>query len=94
MAWIFPACIMRSCLLYRKASTNSKGFTVLAADYDNIDATSKLLQVNNVTTLMCAIGVLNETASKSQLNLIKAAEKSHCTRRFVIASYDMQHLPE
>jgi hypothetical protein len=66
----------------------------LAADYDDIDATSKLLQDNNVNTLICAIGILNETASKSQLNLIKAAEQSHCTRRFVIASYDMKHLRE
>jgi hypothetical protein len=43
---------------------------------------------------MCAIGVISETASKFQLNLIKAAEQSHCTHRFVIASYDMKHLRE
>ena len=66
----------------------------MTADYDDVDATTRLLQDNKVDTLMCAIGVVNEKSNRSQLNLIKAAARSACTNRFVIGSYDMKHLRE
>lgn len=77
-----------------KASESSKGFRIAAADYDDVDAITRLLEDNKVDTLMCAIGVLNERTNQSQLSLIKAAARSVCTRRFVIGSYDMKHLRE
>ncbi|KAM0713397.1 hypothetical protein Q7P37_010359 [Cladosporium fusiforme] len=66
--------------------------TVLEANYDNPNATSKLLEENKIDTLVCAIGVLSAERNQSQLNLIKAAADSAYTTRFVISSYDMEYL--
>jgi hypothetical protein len=43
---------------------------------------------------MYAIGVLDERSNRSQLNSIEAAARSACTHRFVIGSYEMEHLCE
>lgn len=40
-------------------------------------------------TVICAIGVATPETNKAQLDLIKAAQQSKTTRRFVISSFDM-----
>lgn len=77
-----------------KSNNIRSDVVVLEADYDNATTTSKLLEKNKIDTLVSAIGVLNEERNQSQLNLIKAADVSACTNRFVISSYDMEHLRE
>lgn len=65
---------------------------LLKAEYNDVRATSRVLAEKKVDTLVCAIGVLTPEANETQLNLIQAASDSACTRRFVIGSYDMEHL--
>lgn len=45
-------------------------------------------------TVICAIGVVTPDTNRAQLNLIKAAQQSKTTRRFVISSFDMLHQKE
>lgn len=77
-------------LIDLQESKSREGYTVVAADYDDVNAVTAILLDNKVDTLVCALGVLNETTNTSQLNLIHAASKSSATRRFVIGSYDME----
>lgn len=68
--------------------------TVLEADYGKVKAMSKLLEEHAIDTLVCAIGVVSKERNANQLNLIRAAADSTCTTRYVISSYDMEHLRE
>lgn len=63
--------------------------TYLNADYDDVQGTSDALEDAGVDTLICAIGVATPDTNKAQLDLIKAAQQSKTTRRFVISSFDM-----
>lgn len=63
-------------------------------DYADIEATSQALQGPGIDTLICAIGMTGPEAQQSQLNLIRAAEKSASTRRFLMSSFDMLYLKE
>lgn len=81
-------------LTIQKESESKEGYTAMAADYNDVNAVAIFLQDNNVDTLVCAVGVLNEKANTSQLSLIQAASQSRCTRRFVIGSFDMEYRRE
>lgn len=48
-----------------------------------------MLEHAGIDTVICAIGVATPETNTAQLNLIKAAELSKTTRRFVISSFDM-----
>lgn len=63
--------------------------TYLNTDYNDIQGTSDSLENADVDTVICAIGVATPDTNKAQLNLIKAAQQSKTTRRFVISSFDM-----
>lgn len=63
--------------------------TYLKADYDDVQGTSDALEGADVDTVICAIGVATPDTNKAQLNLIKAAQQSKTTGRFVISSFDM-----
>lgn len=81
-------------LIGQKKSDPQEGYTIVAADYNNVKSVTSILQDNKVSTLICAIGVLNEKANTSQLSLIQAASQSCCTNRFVIGSFDMEYKRE
>ena len=61
----------------------------LKANYDDIQATGEALENANIDTVICAIGVATPDTNTAQLNLIKAAQQSKTTRRFIISSFDM-----
>lgn len=67
---------------------------ILETDYSNVEAMSKLLEERRIDTLVCAVGVVSKERNANQLNLISAAADSICTTRYVISSYDMEHLRE
>ncbi|KAK1528627.1 uncharacterized protein CCOS01_06461 [Colletotrichum costaricense] len=57
------------------------GAPVIAIDYDDVDAISNLLEAKDVEVVVSAIVTLH--GSGPEMNLIRAAEKSSRTRRFV-----------
>ncbi|EEU41650.1 uncharacterized protein NECHADRAFT_54174 [Fusarium vanettenii 77-13-4] len=66
----------------------------LRVDYNDPDAIAKAFEDAGVNIVICAIAVVNPEANQSQKNLIRAAEKSATTDRFVISSFDMLHVKE
>lgn len=66
-----------------------KGVNTLTIDYDNVEATAKSLNAANVYTVICAFGMGSDEISGTQVKLIKAADKSASTRRFIVSGYDM-----
>jgi saccharopine dehydrogenase-like NADP-dependent oxidoreductase len=66
----------------------------LKVDYANVEATSKALQEAEVDTIISAISMGSPEASEAQKNLVRAADRSVCTRRFVVSGFDMLHLRE
>ncbi|KAF4469184.1 nmra-like family [Fusarium albosuccineum] len=66
----------------------------LQVDYTNPDAITKAFEEAGVNIVICAIGVVKPEANEAQKNLIKAAERSTTTERFVISSFDMLHVKE
>ncbi|OQE16751.1 hypothetical protein PENSTE_c023G04181 [Penicillium steckii] len=59
----------------------------LQIDYEDVSAMTKQLEQYNVHTIISAIGLISEETSKSQLNLIEAADKSKSTARFIPSEY-------
>lgn len=56
-------------------------------DYNDIPAMTRQLEHHNIHTIISAIGLISEETSKSQINLIEAADKSKVTERFVPSEY-------
>ncbi|KAJ5579973.1 uncharacterized protein N7459_005958 [Penicillium hispanicum] len=56
-------------------------------NYNDISAITHQLEHHNVHTVISAIGLVSEETSRSQLNLIEAADKSKVTERFIPSEY-------
>lgn len=56
-------------------------------DYDDIPSLVQVLQQHAIHTIISAIGIFDDATSRSQLNLIQAAEKSSVTKRFVPSEF-------
>lgn len=56
---------------------------VHVVDYGDIDAVAKLLNENNVHTVISAIQTMLPGAGQAEIHLVKAAAKSAATRRFI-----------
>ncbi|KAL1853935.1 hypothetical protein Daus18300_011677, partial [Diaporthe australafricana] len=71
-------------ILARKIPDNVElGFPVIAVDYDDVDALHVVLEEHRIETVISALALHLIGAGKSQINLIKAAEKASITKRFV-----------
>jgi hypothetical protein len=70
------------------------GVPLLLADYSNVESLAKVLESNNIGTVVSAVSVLDDATSTSQLNLIEAAERSSSTKRFVPSEYGMRYTEE
>ncbi|RSL60467.1 hypothetical protein CEP54_006779 [Fusarium duplospermum] len=81
-------------VLSRKERPSQGAVNYLRVDYDDPDAIAKAFEEVGVNIVICAIAVVNPEANQSQKNLIRAAEKSATTERFVISSFDMLHVKE
>jgi uncharacterized protein YbjT (DUF2867 family) len=68
--------------------------TYLKVDYNDPDAIVRAFEEAGVNILICAISVVSPETNQAQKNLIQAAERSACTERFVISSFDMLHVKE
>ncbi|KZL81204.1 nmra-like family protein [Colletotrichum incanum] len=67
------------------------GLHYVAVNYWYIDETSKVLEENQIDTVISAMGVVTPNTNKAQINLVKAAQRSNSTKRFVVSAYDMLH---
>lgn len=56
-------------------------------DYDDVASMTHALEQHKIHTIISAIGLVSDETSRSQLNLIDAAEKSASTKRFIPSEY-------
>jgi hypothetical protein len=60
---------------------------VIAVDYTNVEELTKTLEENNIHTVISTIVMYDPEAAKAERNVIAAAEKSSCTKRFVVSNW-------
>jgi dTDP-4-dehydrorhamnose reductase len=60
---------------------------VLAVDYTDVDALTRVLDQNNIDVVISAIFIYDEESSAMEINVVKAAEKSKTTKRFIISNW-------
>lgn len=60
---------------------------VIAVDYTNVEELTKTLEENNIHTVISTIVMYDPEAAKAERNFIAAAEKSSCTKRFVVSNW-------
>ncbi|KAF4541165.1 Pyridoxal-phosphate dependent enzyme [Lasiodiplodia theobromae] len=80
-------------VLSRKASDNAAA-PVVAVDYNNVDSLKQVLESNNIEAVISALMVGDEVASQSQINLIKAADKSSTTKKMVLSEWGIPFTAE
>ncbi|KAF4990599.1 hypothetical protein FGRMN_8358 [Fusarium graminum] len=72
-------------VLSRKATgTGTRG-----VDYFDIDALVSVLESEQVDTIISVLPIDNDESGQAQLNLIKAADQSKCTKRFLPSEFGM-----
>lgn len=64
----------------------------LEVDYSNVEALRDILQSNNVSTVISTLDMIAGT--ESEMALIKAADLSSTTRRFIPSSWGLKYTPE
>ncbi|KAL9087171.1 MAG: hypothetical protein Q9165_006822 [Trypethelium subeluteriae] len=67
---------------------------VLVVDYNDVDALAKIFEQNNVEVVISAIFIFDDTSSASEINVVRAAEKSKTTKRFIISNWGIPTPPE
>ncbi|KAJ4317073.1 hypothetical protein N0V84_007526 [Fusarium piperis] len=60
---------------------------VIAVDYDDVEALQAVLEKRDINTVISALALHIIGAGQAQINLIKAAEKSDPTKRFVTSTW-------
>ncbi|OGM48854.1 hypothetical protein ABOM_003004 [Aspergillus bombycis] len=64
---------------------------ILPVDYSSIESLSKVLDENNIDTVISTVPITDASASESQLNLIEAAMKASSTKRFIPSEFGIQY---
>lgn len=76
-----------------QASDNAAA-PVVAVDYNEVDSLKQVLESNNIEVVISALMVGDEVASQSQINLIKAADKSSTTKKIVLSEWGIPFTAE
>lgn len=63
------------------------GCPVIAVDYDDVNALQATLEEHQIHTVISALALHVVGVGKSQINLIKAADKSRPTERFITSNW-------
>ncbi|KAF9875398.1 hypothetical protein CkaCkLH20_07218 [Colletotrichum karsti] len=71
----------------------SDGVRFVAVDYSNEDSLVSVLEKYNVDTVISAVNNITGE-NDSELSLIRAAEKSNTTKRFIPSYFGVPYLPE
>jgi hypothetical protein len=61
--------------------------SVLAVDYSDVEAVSRLLDTNDVHTVISALSIRGPVEAASEISLVKAAAKAGATKRFIASEY-------
>ncbi|KAF5251244.1 hypothetical protein FANTH_3679 [Fusarium anthophilum] len=72
-------------ILSRKAN----GPKTRAVDYSDVDALNSVLESEQVETVISMLPIDNDESGQAQLNLIEAAERCGCTKRFLPSEFGM-----
>ncbi|KAI9155083.1 Oxidoreductase BOA1 [Paramyrothecium foliicola] len=67
----------------------SKSPHVVAVDYANVEALVATIEAHNVHTIISSLPIDNDDSGQAQLNLIEAADKAKCTKRFLPSEFGM-----
>ncbi|KAI1046251.1 hypothetical protein LB505_013038 [Fusarium chuoi] len=78
-------------LLAREAK-DAPGAKVIAVDYANADEVAATLEANNIETVISTINAMDDVSA--ELSLIKAAEKSASTKRYIPSIWGMKYTEE
>ncbi|OAA75955.1 nmrA-like family protein [Akanthomyces lecanii RCEF 1005] len=82
-------------ILSRKAKSNTEnGIDVVEVDYSDVESLTAMLQQNNVHTVICTLSTDGESLAVAQFNLIKAADASSVTKRFIPSAFLPPYPPE
>jgi hypothetical protein len=74
------------------AKESELGVQLVAADYNDVAALAKILEDENVDTVISALAMMPNAAGPLEPNLIRAADASKTTRRMVGSEYGfLQH---
>lgn len=58
-----------------------------AVDYNNVEQLTKILDANDVHTVISTIVMIEPIAAQAEVNLVAAAAKSSSTKRFVASNW-------
>ncbi|KAM0467687.1 hypothetical protein ACHAP7_011654 [Fusarium lateritium] len=78
-------------ILTRKTSSVDLGLPSFVVNYDDITSLIKFLEEHKVETIISAFGINATSLSRSQANLIKAADASSVTKRFIPSSFAIRY---
>ncbi|KAJ3557428.1 hypothetical protein NPX13_g9932 [Xylaria arbuscula] len=67
---------------------------VVTIDFLDIDSLQSVLETHEVHTVISAVSLQSEASGQSQMNLIDAASRSRCTRRFMPSEFGANYKPE
>ncbi|GJC82992.1 oxidoreductase swnN [Colletotrichum liriopes] len=87
----------RAIVLSRKAPASEEGAALaptFQVDYSDVDALQAFLEEMDVHTVISAFGITATSLATSQLNLVRAAEQSSATRRFIPSSFAIRYPDE
>jgi uncharacterized protein YbjT (DUF2867 family) len=68
------------------------GATIIAIDYDNVDSLTKVLEDNQIDTVISTLSIM--FTIDPEINLIRAAEASKSTKRFIPSSWGIAYTEE
>jgi uncharacterized protein YbjT (DUF2867 family) len=60
---------------------------VVAVDYSDVESVARVLNGNNVHTLISTFSVRGPQEGASEISLVKAAAKAAATRRFIASEF-------
>ncbi|KAK7214072.1 hypothetical protein V2G26_021250 [Clonostachys chloroleuca] len=78
-------------VLTRKACKSETAIPHVLVDYNDVKALIKVPEEHEIHTIISAFGINGTSLSVSQANLIKAAEKSSVTKRFIPSSFAIKY---
>jgi len=72
-----------------QAPEGGNAVPAFVVDYNNVEQLTKILDANNVHTIISTILMIDPIAAQSELNLVTAAAKSSSTKRFVASNWGL-----
>lgn len=76
------------------AKENELGVRLVSTDYKDVAALAKILEDNNVDTVISALAMMPNAGGPLEPNLIRAADSSKTTRRIVPSEYGFPQYEE